>query len=208
MTGPRRNAAARWLPTPSPTARRLRYTSTPTPTMPSMLPLCSPAAGHLVTWSNTTSRRQRMRKNRRAHSLPLISPGHHPPWETSIRVDPLGQGRVRFVEGKAAGPEPGGKADAFGGHLLARLVLRPAVEFGRAKALRRALAILDRMPAVAPPVVAVDRGREAAVVVTVDMNSRLQGQAHADKSGLGRIAEAQPRHREHLVGQDEDLTNG
>ena len=64
------------------------------------------------------------------------------------------------------------------------------------------------MPAVAPPVVAVDRGREAAVVVTVNMNSRLQGQAHADKSGLGRVAEAQPRHREHLVGQDEDLTNG
>src|SRR5207237_6493319 len=111
-------------------------------------------------------------------------------------------------EGKAAGPEPGGKADAFGGHLLARLALRPAVEFGRAKTLRRALAVLDRMAGVAPPVVAVDRRREAAVVVTVDMNSHLQGQAHADKSGLRRVAETQPRHREHLVGQGEDLTNG
>src|SRR5207237_8576811 len=98
---------------------------------------------------------------------------------------PLRPFSIGLVESKAAGPEPGGKADPFGGHLLARLVLRPAVEFGRAKALRRALAILDRMPAVAPPVVAVDRGREAAVVVTDDMNRRLQRQAHADKSGLG-----------------------
>src|SRR5438045_3323665 len=101
MTGPRRNAAARWLPTPSPTARRLRYTSTPTPTMPSMLPLCSPAAARLVTWSNTTSLPPRMRKKRRAHSLPLISPGHHPSWETNVRVDPL----VRSLLGRpVAGP--------------------------------------------------------------------------------------------------------
>src|SRR5205085_10466416 len=121
---------------------------------------------------------------------------------------PLRSCSIGFVEGKAAGPEPGGKADAFGGHLLPRLVLRPAVKFARAKALRRALAVLDRMARVAPPVVAVDRGREAAVVVTVDMNTRLQGQAHADKSGLGGVAETQPRHREHLAGQGEDLTNG
>src|SRR5207302_9797735 len=76
-------------------------------------------------------------------------------------------GRLRVREGKTAGPEPGGQADPFRGHLLARLVLRPAVEFGRTKTLRRALAVLDRMAGGAPPVGGVDRGREAAVGVTV-----------------------------------------
>src|SRR5207237_6255189 len=121
---------------------------------------------------------------------------------------PLRPCSIGLVESKAAGPKPGGKADPFGRHLLPRLVLRPAVKFARAKALRRALAVLDRMARVAPPVVALDRRREAAVAVTVDLNGRLEGQAHADKSCLGAVAETQPRHREHLVGQGEDLTNG
>src|SRR5436190_19951550 len=65
---------------------------------------------------------------------------------------PGGRGLSRFVESKAAGPESGGKADPFGGHLLARLVPRPAVKFGRAKTLRRASAIPDRMAGRCPPV--------------------------------------------------------
>src|ERR1043166_4991785 len=64
------------------------------------------------------------------------------------------------------------------------------------------------MAGIAPPVVAVDRGRETGVVITVDMNSRLQRQAHADKPGLRRVAEAESRYREDLVRQFEDLTNG
>src|ERR1044071_3481310 len=64
------------------------------------------------------------------------------------------------------------------------------------------------MAGVPPPVVAVDRGRETGVVITVDMNSRLQRQAHADKPGLRRVAEAESRYREDLVRQFEDLTNG
>src|ERR1044072_3555471 len=64
------------------------------------------------------------------------------------------------------------------------------------------------MAGIAPPVVVVDRGREAGVIITVDMNSRLQRQAHADKPGLRRVAEAEPRYREDLVRQFEDLANG
>src|SRR5215467_1690322 len=97
MTGPRRKVAARWLPTPSLTARRLHCTSTQTPTMPSMLPLCSPAAAHLATRSNTTSLRPRMRKKRHAHSSSLISPGHLPARETVVRVDPLAENHECLV---------------------------------------------------------------------------------------------------------------
>src|SRR5437764_3126055 len=116
MTGSRRNAVARWLPMRGPTARRLRCTSTQTPTMPSMLPLCSPAAARLATWSNTTSLPPGMRKKRPAHSLPLISPGHHPSWETSVRVDPL----EHSVEGIALDLD--GVALAQGGSEFARHV--------------------------------------------------------------------------------------
>src|ERR1051326_8794703 len=64
------------------------------------------------------------------------------------------------------------------------------------------------MAGIAPPVVVVDRGRETGVVITVDMNSRLQRQAHADKPGLRRVAETEPRYGEDLVRQCEDLANG
>ena len=37
------------------------------------------------------------------------------------------------------------------------------------------------------------------------MNRRVQRQPHADKARLRRIAEAQPGHRKHLVGQLEDF---
>src|SRR6266540_347120 len=66
---------------------------------------------------------------------------------------------------------------------------------------------MDRMARVAPPVVAIDRGGEPRVVIAVDMDRRVQRQAHADEAALGRIAEAQPGHRKHLVGQFENLTD-
>jgi hypothetical protein len=43
----------------------------------------------LATWSNTTSRPPRTRKNGHEHSSPRISPRHLPPRETGVRVDPL-----------------------------------------------------------------------------------------------------------------------
>src|SRR5438105_8493110 len=78
--------------------------------------------------------------------------------------------RLGLVEGEAAGLQPGCEADAFGGRRLARLVLRPSVEFGGAEAFRRALPVGDRMARVAPPVIAVDRRGEPALVITIDMD--------------------------------------
>lgn len=92
-TGPHRNAVARWLPMRGPTARRLLCTSARTPSMPSMLPSCSLAASLLATWSNTTSRPPRTRKNGHEYSSPHISPRHLPPQETGVRVDPLSRRR-------------------------------------------------------------------------------------------------------------------
>jgi hypothetical protein len=60
-----------------------------------MLPFCSPAAARLVTGSNTTSRRPRTRKKRRANSSPLASAGRLPQRETGVRVD--GRGRADLL---------------------------------------------------------------------------------------------------------------
>src|SRR5438270_4977795 len=48
-----------------------------------------PASALAASGSNTTSRRPRTRKRRRAHSSPLILPRHLLPRETGVRVDPL-----------------------------------------------------------------------------------------------------------------------
>src|SRR5204863_1949115 len=89
-------AINRYSPKPTPTPSPSRGPPIPTrllrrydAIMPSMLPFCSPAAARLAARSNTTAGGQgRGRKDTRIPS-PLISPGHLPPWETGVRVDPL-----------------------------------------------------------------------------------------------------------------------
>src|SRR5436190_1483578 len=101
------------------------------------------------------------------------------------RIDSLPGRHLRVFEDEAVGPQPRRKADPLRRHRLARLVLRPAIEFGGAEPFRRALPVTNRMARIAPPVVAIDRGREAGLVVAVDMHRRLQRQPHADEAGLG-----------------------
>src|SRR4051812_25220324 len=117
------------------------------------------------------------------------------------RIDSRTRPVLRLVEREPVRLEPVCEAGALRDRGLPRLVLGPAVEFRDPEPAGLALAVLDRMARVAPPVVAVHRFFQPGIVVAVDMHGSLRRQAHADKAGLRRVAETEPRNREYLVGQ-------
>src|SRR6266550_8068853 len=109
-----------------------------------------------------------------------------------------------LFEVEAAGAQVSGKTLSFKGDGLTRLVLRPAIKGGVPKNLRRALLLTrDRVPRVSPSIVGIDRRAEMGIVIAVAVHRDRKRQAHADVTRACRIANAQPRYREHLVGEAE-----
>src|SRR5580693_10073823 len=79
---------------------------------------------------------------------------------------------------------------------LPRLVFRPTVKRRIAKDIGRALLLArQRVSRIATPVIGVDSFGETPPVIKVHVHGRLERKAHADVSGGGGIADAQPRYR-------------
>src|SRR4051794_38159872 len=121
------------------------------------------------------------------------------------RIDSRTQPVLRLVEREPLRLEPAREAGALPGSGLPRLVFGPAADLRAPEPAGLALAVLDRMARVAPPVVAVHRLSQSGIVVAVDMDGRLRRQAHADKARLRRVAETEPRNREYLVRQFKNI---
>ena len=105
-------------------------------------------------------------------------------------------------------PQPGRKRAALRPCGLAGLIFRPAVEIGIAEPRRVAL-LLARQPvsAVPRPVVGSHQFRQRRAVVAIAVHRHGRRQAQADMALDRRPADGQPGHREHLVGQTQNLAD-
>src|SRR3954471_20226702 len=97
------------------------------------------------------------------------------------RIDSRTRPVLRLVECEPVRLEPDREPGALRGCGFSGPVLGPAVKLRDPEPFGLALAVLDRMARVAPPVVAVHRFFQPGIVVAVDMHGSLRRQAHADK---------------------------
>src|SRR4029077_17386504 len=114
--------------------------------------------------------------------------------------------RSWLVQPEAMGAQVGREVLSFRLGSLTHLILRPAVERRIAKNFRTALLFpRDRISRVPSDVVSGDGVAKMRIVVPVDMEAALGGQAHTDGAGGGGVADAQPGDWKHLVRQPQSL---
>src|SRR5262245_19599544 len=113
-------------------------------------------------------------------------------------------GRGRSVEAEPLGAHERAPVRSLRRSILAHLVLRPAIEFRRAKTFHAAL-LLDGLAQITPTIVILDGILDARLIETVAVDRGRQRQAHGDAGRPARPAEPEARHREDMVGQADEV---